>query len=89
MLSSLSRMAPAEPAPPATSEGEREPPAETSAEGSSVPDLDFAARHIKPQEAEEFWSQAASSGNQVPGKDGAITYDQARKLGLFSDKPEG
>jgi len=88
MLSSLSRMAPAEPAPPATSEGEREPPAETSAEGSPVPDLDSAARQIKPQDAEAFWSQAASSGNPLPGQDGAITYDQARKLGLISDKPE-
>jgi CheY-like chemotaxis protein len=89
MLSALSRMAPAEPLPPGTRGREKEPQPPASEEAGPVPDLDSAARQIQPKDAEEFWSRAASSGKQEPGEDGAITYDQARKLGLISDKPEG
>jgi len=39
---------------------------------------------------EAFWDQAAaSSAGQAPGKEGALSYEQARKLGLIPDDSKG
>jgi CheY-like chemotaxis protein len=39
-----------------------------------------------PSAVESFWANAASNaGGQAPGEDGALSYEQARKLGLIPD----
>ncbi len=45
-----------------------------------------AQKKIKPEEAASFWEEAAEKQKAVPTKPDALTYEQARQLGLT---PEG
>ncbi|HMK08790.1 MAG TPA: hypothetical protein VK449_07135, partial [Anaerolineales bacterium] len=39
-----------------------------------------------PRAVQQFWDEAASnSAGQAPGRDDALSYEQARKLGLIPD----
>jgi CheY-like chemotaxis protein/predicted regulator of Ras-like GTPase activity (Roadblock/LC7/MglB family) len=43
-----------------------------------------------PRAVQAFWDEAAaSSSGQAPGKEGALSYEQARKLGLIPDDSAG
>ena len=50
----------------------------------------FDEPQTTPRAVQAFWDQAAaSSAGQAPGKDGALNYEQARKLGLIPDDSKG
>ena len=43
-----------------------------------------------PHAVQAFWEEAASSAaGQAPGNEGALSYEQARKLGLIPDESGG
>jgi hypothetical protein len=69
---------------------ERPRPAETEA-ARVVPVPKAAAAPsdeppTSPHAVQAFWDEAATrAAGQAPGKDGALSYEQARKLGLIPD----
>jgi CheY-like chemotaxis protein len=64
-------------------------PAVREAAPSSPPDeapAAFDEPPTTPRAVQAFWDEAASSAaGQAPGEDGALSYEQARKLGLIPD----
>jgi CheY-like chemotaxis protein len=68
-------------------------PAVTPAPAEAEPDLAKfeqllnASAASTPKDVDAFWDQA-SSGTKVNPNPGAISYDQARKLGLTPDQPD-
>lgn len=70
------------PAVPAASPREAPPPAESKPAEPMATDEPPKA----PRAVEEFWEQAAANAaGQAPGKDDALSYEQARKMGLIPD----
>jgi hypothetical protein len=50
-------------------------------------DLEQAAKDVENSDAEQFWERAASeTPGPAEGEGDALTYEQARKLGLVDDK---
>jgi len=66
-----------------------EAPAVSQVEPAAPPAVAPAASDEPPTTSrgvQAFWDEAASSASgQAPGKDGALSYEQARKLGLIPD----
>ena len=60
-------------------------PAEAAA-ASAAAKSQFDDPPTTPRAVQAFWEEAATnSSGQAPGKDGALSYEQARKLGLIPD----
>ena len=61
------------------------------AEPSPVADeARFADPPTTPRAVQAFWDEAASrAAGQAPGQEGALSYEQARKLGLIPDDASG
>lgn len=60
-------------------------PADEKALGAG---LEAAARKLKAQDADEFWEEAAASTGKGPTREDAITFDEARDLGLIPQGPQ-
>jgi CheY-like chemotaxis protein len=43
-------------------------------------------KKVKPSDVDSYWDRAAEKHGNIPTSPDVITYDQARKLGLISDK---
>jgi CheY-like chemotaxis protein len=64
-----------------------QPEPSTAAE---APKASFDEPPTTPRAVQAFWEEAASNAaGQAPGKDGALSYEQARKLGLIPDDSSG
>jgi DNA-binding response OmpR family regulator len=66
----------------------KSPPAEQVGEAPEIAELLQSAdgKSVKPEELDRFWEQAAATsanGTTIPG---AISYEEARKMGLTPDK---
>jgi CheY-like chemotaxis protein len=72
--------------------GPPEPTAEP-APSASAPEAvaqTFDEPPTTPRAVQAFWDEAAANAaGQAPGKDDALSYEQARKLGLIPDDPAG
>ena len=52
-------------------------------------DLDAISQEMDEEEAEEFWEEAVSDSTKYTSPEGeALTYEQAKKLGLLSEGEE-
>jgi len=71
-------------APPAQA-GPSRLPADERALGAG---LEAAARKLKPRDADEFWDEAAASTGKGPTREDAITFDEAREMGLIPEGPQ-
>jgi CheY-like chemotaxis protein len=57
---------------------------------SQPPAASFDEPPTTPRAVQAFWDEAAAdAAGQAPGKDGALSYEQARKLGLIPDDSAG
>jgi CheY-like chemotaxis protein len=66
--------------------GKKDAAPETRAAAPARSQKAFDEPPTTPHAVQDFWEQAAdSSAGQAPGKDGALSYEQARKLGLIPD----
>jgi hypothetical protein len=70
--------------PPAKPQKPKEKPAPPSAQ----PDLESAAGTLADTDADEYWDEAARSGDTGPISEDTLTYDEARKRGLLPKEPE-
>jgi CheY-like chemotaxis protein/predicted regulator of Ras-like GTPase activity (Roadblock/LC7/MglB family) len=52
------------------------------------PDLEAAAGSLEDTNADEYWDQAARSGDTGPISEDTLTYDEARRRGLLPEEPE-
>jgi hypothetical protein len=54
------------------------------------PPASFDEPPTTPRAVQAFWDEAAAdAAGQAPGEDGALSYEQARKLGLIPDDSAG
>ena len=70
--------------PPAKPQKPKEKPAPPPAQ----PDLESAAGTLADTDADEYWDEAARSGDTGPISEDTLTYDEARKRGLLPKEPE-
>ncbi len=67
---------------------EKQPPEEAPKEAAPEPDFESAADLLSEQDANEYWDEAASSGETGPISEDTLTYDEARKRGLLPKDSE-
>jgi CheY-like chemotaxis protein/predicted regulator of Ras-like GTPase activity (Roadblock/LC7/MglB family) len=63
-------------------------PKEQPAQPPAQPDLESAAGTLADTDADEYWDEAARSGDTGPISEDTLTYDEARKRGLLPKTPE-
>lgn len=57
-------------------------------EPEKQPDLESAADSLEDTDADEYWDQAARTGDTGPISEDTLTYDEARKRGLLPKEPK-
>jgi CheY-like chemotaxis protein len=88
----LAPLLPALAAPPSAAPAPRRAPAAEASAAPTKPPLAAkapapAARQAESLDAESFWEKAAAtSSGQAPGEGEALSYEQARKLGLLPEE---
>jgi hypothetical protein len=78
-------------APVVSDEAEEEPKYEepvTQRTSAEIEKLLSTKKKISTKELEDFWEDAAAKQSGVPANPDAITYDQARQLGLTPGEEE-
>jgi hypothetical protein len=83
----LTPLLPSLEAPPTTARPAEKPPMELEAAATAAPAAAATAtRQAESLDAGSYWEQAAADASgQAPGEGEALSYDQARKLGLIPD----
>jgi CheY-like chemotaxis protein len=87
ILSALSQLG--VPSEPDETPAEAEPPAEEPIPEIPQADLEAASDGVQKDEADRFWDEAVLESKTDQAEGDALTYEQAKKLGLLKEDEDG